>query len=123
MFQKILEKVMVAACAFTGEPQARFFTKAFAVDLDIWLVLGAGTSEEGTELISGVELLSAMCEWEADGGTTSSTSPTSRLWASPDHLPTSTMEFTEIYDLGDADRVSFAVLSIVTGKQIGRAHV
>jgi hypothetical protein len=100
-------------CQFVNEPDGRSYVKAIVEGTNIWLVMGASTTYDPETndlvLIEGAELLSDMCEWEPTTG--GAAIVTSRLWASNDRLPTTTATFTEIYDLGDADRVSFAVLN------------
>lgn len=103
----------------------RAYNRVFAVGTDIWSVLGESLYVEdifgGITLVEGAEVFTDMCSY-TPGGTAGGAS-TSKLYASKDHLPTTTATFTQIYDLGDADRCTFAVLNdrvvITEGKANG----
>lgn len=97
-------------------------TQGVISDLNGLLILGyyfdAGQGWPPSE-ISGVEILTDLCTDvvgtvpdPGSGGDYDATNYPSRLWASDDHLPTTTMVFTEIYDFEtQADRVSVATLN------------
>ena len=103
----------------------RAFNRVFPVGTDIWSILGESLYVDdmfgGITLVEGAEVFTDMCSYTPAG--TAGGASTSKLYASKDHLPTTTATFTQIYDLGDADRCTFAVLNdrvvITEGKANG----
>ncbi len=97
------------SCAFAPDPSVRYGGKAFVVGTDILLCLGRHGENDlvtGEPIpVNGMELLSGICTW------TPADTLGSRLYACSDHLPTASATFTDIYNLQEADRVSFAVLN------------
>lgn len=103
-----------AAALFEPHTPAIIMSYPIIDGSDTYLVCGLTFDAEGNYFgVSGASAWGGVCSFVPTSGGLGGAVPqkASRLYASNDHLPASNATFAQIYNLGDADRVSFAVLN------------